>query len=167
MKQSLFVRRQIMVRSLALGNDLSAIVMALSREFRCSQAAIYKDYERMSRWIKFFVVDNHLVTLFRARLEFLFRRHVEIILDESENVSVRLRATNQALKIVKVQVKLGFALGLIKRQSPLKRNNNFSRHLPFQFHPIIKQALLRSFKEDDERKNKQRLTSLEKKSFLF
>lgn len=101
MKQMLFERRLLMVRSLALGKDLGTIVLALSRRFYCSQAAVYKDYERMHRWIRFFVVENHAVILFRERLEILWRQNVQIILDEAVNDSVKLKAINQGLKIIK------------------------------------------------------------------
>jgi len=146
LKQLLFERRLLLARLLGAGCKLGVVVELLSRRFGVSRAAVYKDYERMHRWIVNFEFNNHEVCLYRERLEVLWRETVRVFLDEKENRSVKLKALKLGLKIVKVQIKLGYALGIIKRKAPPKRMDNLSKHLPLQYNPIIKQAILRASK---------------------
>lgn len=118
-----------MLRLLALGNNLSAVIPVVSREFECSQAVVYKDYERMSTWVKIFVHDNQLTILLRVRLDILIQEEMKIILDESiRNPYVKIAAINAALKITKEQIKLGIALGLIKRKPFRGESASFSAY---------------------------------------
>jgi hypothetical protein len=91
--------------------------------------------------------SNHLTFILRERLEILFREAIEIVLNESiNNDYVKIAAINTALKITKEQIKLGFALGLIKRKAP-EINQNPPLRMPFEFNPVIMQALAESVKQ--------------------
>ena len=58
MEPELFKRRQRMLRLLAVGNSLSAIVQTLSAEFHVSEWVIYKDHKRMKTWVHTFEQDE-------------------------------------------------------------------------------------------------------------
>ena len=103
MRERLFQRRLKMLRFLALGCDLHAVVKVLSREFGCSQAGVYKDYERMHRWYKNFLRDDALIIIVRMRLEILSQEAFKMVIDESiKNPYAKISALNAALKITKV-----------------------------------------------------------------
>jgi hypothetical protein len=138
LKQILFERRLILTEALVRGYKLHEIVPSLSLRFGCSRATIYKDYERMEKWVGFFVDNNIEVNLLRERLEVLWRKTVETVLDDSASPELKLAAMNAAIKIVKKQIKLGLALGLIKPKSKQPKKRRCKKG---NFNPLILQAI--------------------------
>lgn len=119
----MFKRRQRMVRLIAVGNSLSAVVQTLASEFKCSQKAIYKDYEKMDTWAHSIEQDKQLTTVLRARLDYLNREALGLLSDcgDGRQLSVKekfvkIGALNTALKITIEQIKLGQELGFIERK---------------------------------------------------
>lgn len=112
-----------MVRLIAVGNSLSAVVQTLASEFKCSERAIYKDYEQMATWAHAIEQDKQLTTILRARLDYLNREAMGLLSDGGDGRQlsvkekfVKIGALNTALKITIEQIKLGQELGLIERK---------------------------------------------------
>ena len=145
MKADLFKRRQRMVRLIAVGNSLSAVVHTLASEFECSERAIYKDYEKMPTWAHAIEQDKQLTTILRARLDFLNREAMSL-LTEGDNKPlsvkdkfVKIGALNTSLKITVEQIKLAQELGLVERK-PEVIQSAVSFAMPFEASPEIKAA---------------------------
>ncbi len=130
MKADLFKRRQRMVRLIAVGNSLSAVVQTLASEFKCSERAIYKDYEQMDTWAHSIEQDKQLTTILRARLDYLNREAMGLLSDGEKKPQtvkdkfVKIGALNTALKITVEQIKLGQELGLVERKPEVVVNVN-------------------------------------------
>jgi hypothetical protein len=141
-KQSLYNRRLLLVEALARGYSLREIVPDLSLRFGCSQAAIYKDYERRASWARPFIHDNNSqiqVFLLREQLSICWRSCIEIILEDQMPKQVRLAALKLGLKILKKEIKLGFDLGIIKPKTTCQRGKR--RVSKGTFNPILLQAI--------------------------
>jgi hypothetical protein len=146
MDSELFKRRQRMLRLLAVGNSLSAIVQTLSAEFHVSEWVIYKDHKRMKTWVHTFEQDEVLASILRARLDFLNREAMGLLTegDDKKPLSVKdkfvkIGALNTALKITVEQIKVGQELGLIDRK-PEVIQSAVSLAMPFEASPEIKAA---------------------------
>ena len=146
MREALFRRRQRMVRLIAMGNGLSAVVSALSSEFKCSTKAIYKDYEKMATWAHAIEQDKQLTTILRARLDFLNREAMGLLTEGTDNKPlsvkdkfVKIGALNTSLKITVEQIKLAQELGLVERK-PEVIQSAVSLAMPFEASPEIKDA---------------------------
>jgi transcriptional antiterminator len=111
-----------MVRLIAMGNSLSAVVQALASEFGCSERTIYHDYEVMDTWAHAIEQDKQLTTILRARLDYFNREAMDLLTDWEKKPQtvkekfVKIGALNTALKITIAQIKLGQNLGLIERK---------------------------------------------------
>jgi hypothetical protein len=135
-----------MVRLIAMGNSLSAVVQALSSEFKCSARAIYKDYKQMNSWAHAIEQDKQLTTILRARLDFLNREAMGLLTEGGDSKSlgvkdkfVKIGALNTALKITVEQIKLAQELGLVERK-PEVIQSAVSLSMPFEASPEIKSA---------------------------
>jgi hypothetical protein len=135
-----------MVRLIAVGNSLSAVVQTLASEFKCSERAIYKDYEQMNTWAHAIEQDKQLTTILRARLDYLNREAMGMLTESGDGKAlstkdkfVKIGALNTALKITVEQIKVGQELGLIEKK-PEVIQSAVSLAMPFEASPEIKSA---------------------------
>jgi hypothetical protein len=135
-----------MVRLIAVGNSLSAVVQTLASEFKCSERAVYKDYEKMDTWAHAIEQDKQLTTILRARLDFLNREAMGLLTEGGDNKPlsakdkfVKIGALNTSLKITVEQIKLAQELGLVERK-PEVIQSAVSLAMPFETSPEIKAA---------------------------
>jgi hypothetical protein len=159
LKAELFKRRQRMVRLIAVGNSLSAVVQTLASEFKCSERAIYKDYEQMTTWAHAIEQDKQLTTILRARLDFLNREAMGLLTDDGDKKSlsvkdkfVKIGALNTSLKITVEQIKLAQELGLVERK-PEVIQSAVSLVMPFEASPEIKAAYAKFAEEQRAEKD--------------
>jgi hypothetical protein len=159
MNSELFKRRQRMLRLLAVGNSLSAIVQTLSAEFHVSEWVIYKDHKRMKTWVHAFEQDEALASILRARLDFLNREAMGLLTesDDKKPLSakdkfVKIGALNTALKITVEQIKVGQELGLIEKK-PEVIQSAVSLSMPFEASPEIKTAYAKFAEEQRAEKD--------------
>ena len=132
------------MRLLAAGNSLNVVVSTVSKEFGCSESAIYRDYANISQWAGEFNQDKQAVSVLRVRLETLFRDSVEARNEAGEkNLCAKIGAINSALKITKEQIKLAAILGLLESK-PVEVAQSFPTSMPFEALPEIKEAFRRA-----------------------
>lgn len=165
MDSELFKRRQRMLRLLAVGFSLSAIVQTLSVEFHVSEWVIYKDHKRMKTWVHAFEQDEALASILRARLDFLNREAMGLITEYSDvkplnakDKFVKIGALNTSLKITVEQIKLAQELGLVERK-PEVIQSAVSLAMPFEASPEIKSAYAKF--AEDQRAEKDATTKAE------
>ncbi len=159
MKANLFKRRQRMVRLIAVGNNLSAVVQSLASEFKCSERAIYKDYEQMDTWAHAIEQDKQLTTILRARLDYLNREAMGLLTEDGDKKPlsvkdkfVKIGALNTSLKITVEQIRLAQELGLVERK-PEVIQSAVSLVMPFEASPEIKAAYTKFAEEQRAEKD--------------
>jgi hypothetical protein len=159
LREALFRRRQRMVRLIAMGNGLSAVIQALSSEFKCSAKAIYKDYEKMDTWAHAIEQDKQLTTILRARLDFLNREAMALLTEDGDKKPlsvkdkfVKIGALNTSLKITVEQIKLAQELGLVERK-PEVIQSAVSLAMPFEASPEIRAAYVKFAEEQRAEKD--------------
>ena len=150
MKQTLFQRREALLRLLGLGNKLHTVVRLLSQEFGCSQVAIYKDYNRMPQWADSFNHSDFLVHIFFARYNILTKEGFRIILDSSEKPALKLLAINTMLKTIQGEIGLAKQVGLLNKKTEVQVYPPMQ--MPFECDPQIKRLLLENCEEQRQQK---------------
>ena len=95
-----------MLRLLAMGNGLNAVIQTLSKEFNCEEWVIYKDHKRMRTWVHSIKQDEALCGILREKLDLLSREAMNLMLDWDDKRKltiaenfVKIGALNSALKI--------------------------------------------------------------------
>jgi hypothetical protein len=142
-----------MLRLLAMGNSLNAVIQTLGKEFNCKEWVIYKDHKRMRTWVHSIEQDEALCGILREKLDLLSREAMNLMLDwdNKRNLSVaekfvKIGALNSALKVTVEQIKFAQELGLVERR-PVEINQNLSVNTPFEADPVLRQALLNSIEK--------------------
>jgi hypothetical protein len=148
-----------MVRLIAVGNNLSAVVQSLASEFKCSERAIYKDYEQMDTWAHAIEQDKQLTTILRARLDYLNREAMGLLTEDGDKKPlsvkdkfVKIGALNTSLKITVEQIRLAQELGLVERK-PEVIQSAVSLVMPFEASPEIKAAYTKFAEEQRAEKD--------------
>jgi hypothetical protein len=118
----LLFRRSKMLRMLASGYPFSLVVETLSKEYKCSQAAISRDYDRLNVWAHAAGQDMESTSILGD------------VLDETSSA---------ALRAIVEQIGLVQELGLLEGKG-FMINEKVPVVTPFEADPTLREALVES-----------------------
>jgi hypothetical protein len=147
MNATLDKRRRRLLQLLAVGNNLHAVISAVSQEFGCNKSAVYRDYQNMDQWGRKFRQDKQIEFVLFERLELLNRTATDNMLN-AKNSPDKVRAANLVLKITQEQKRIE-KTGEAQQSSQKGLVKGLSIKMPFECDPLIKQAYL-----DEEKKQR-------------
>jgi hypothetical protein len=153
-KKDLHRRRVAHLKLLGAGNSLQTIVQTLTREFNCSEKAIYSDNKRIAEWSPIVGEDEKTLPEIKARYRLVNRVAINLMLDEAvKNGFVKVAAIHAVLKLTRDQIKLWQDLGLITR-APITIKD-LSTTTPFESDPVLREALELSIEKQKAEKEAQ------------
>ncbi len=139
-------RRNAHLRLYGAGNGIAIIAKTLSKEFGCTEKAIYSDHERMETWDSDVSEDKKIKFEIKARFRLLIRRSMDLVLDDKvKDPFAKATAISVALKVTRAQIRFLQDLGIIERV-PLKVEtlSDSSMNTPFEADPALRESILTS-----------------------
>lgn len=110
MKRLLFERRQKMVKYIAQGIQLRAVMKQLSMDYNVSESTLWQDWYRRDRWLPLMLqldpedAKKWFSDLFAMIME--ARNAFWSIYQKTENPFAKIQAVEKAVKIAETQLKL-------------------------------------------------------------
>ncbi len=152
MQDELFNRRKRMLFLLATRNRPSIVFKVVAEEFKCSVAAVRKDYYNMKEWIHDFEQEVYLTAIALEGLDFAVREALNLLVSikpiradgqlTMKQMFAKVGALTIYVRAVSEDIKFKQSIGLIKRKPDEIVTYDSACEMPFEVDPLVKEALL-------------------------
>jgi hypothetical protein len=151
-RDELFNRRKRMLFLLAARNKPSIVFKAVADEFKCSVAAVRRDYYSMKEWIHDFEQEVHLTAIALEGMDFAVREAVNLLVGikpiradgqlTMKQIFAKVGALTVYVRAVSEDIKFKQSIGLINRKPEEIVTYDSAGEMPFEVDPLVKEALI-------------------------